>query len=259
MEILYLHDQGLKKSQIARRLGIDRGTVAKYLKEPVKAGETPKPKTRARKIDPFLPYIQERLKDWPELTAERLFREIQAQGFVGARRTVRRYVARIRPEVAPKRTYKLFETGPGEQAQVDWAYFGTFIEDGVKKSLYAFIMVLGYSRMRYVEYTTSMDMPTFLSCHQRAFAYFGGVPKVIVYDNAKTVSLERVGKVVRYHPELFKFALYYHFRPWACWVEDPDPTSCDSGVKKTSKPSLLNNSAISFSKSREGMRYISSG
>lgn len=171
------------------------------MKEPTRTGERPKAKARAKKIDSFLAYMQQRLKDWPELTAERLFREIRAQGLDGSRRTVRRYVARIRPEVTPKRTYKLFETGPGEQAQVDWGHFGIIVVDGVKKDLYGFAMVLSYSRIRYVEYTTSMDMPTFLSCHERAFDHIGGVPKVIVYDNAKTVSLERVGKVVRY-PEV---------------------------------------------------------
>lgn len=210
--------EGLKKTQIARRLGINRETVAKYLAVD-EIPERIRRKSVSRKIDDFLDHIKARLFNYPELTAERLFREIVKMGYTGSRRTVRRYVARIRP--TQERVYKPVETLPGEQAQVDWGHEGTIEENGQRFSLYSFNFILSHSRVRYVEYTTSQDMATFLACHQRAFQYVGGCPREIVYDNAKTVVLERVGTVVRFHPDLLRFAAASGFKPRACWVNDP--------------------------------------
>ena len=75
-----------------------------------------------------------------------------------------------------------FETEPGLQAQVDWKEFRRQIVDGRETKLYAFVMVLGYSRKAFVRFTTSMDTATMLACHLLAFAYFGGVPWVIFPD-----------------------------------------------------------------------------
>lgn len=219
LDIKHLAAEGLSKSQIARRLGMDRGTVAKYLAVD-EIPEQIRRKAVSRKIDDFTDHIKARLAKYPELTAERLFREIEKLGFSGSRRTVRRYVAQLRPQ--QQRVYKPFETLPGEQAQVDWGHEGTFEENGQRFNLYSFNFILSHSRVRYVEYTTSQDMATFLACHVRALQYIGGCPREIVYDNAKTVVLDRVGTVVRFHPELLRFAVGYGFSPRACWVNDPE-------------------------------------
>ncbi len=175
-------------------------------------------------------YIRARLEKFPELTAERIYREIKQLGYKGSSWTVRRYVARIRPP--HMRVYKPVETLPGEQAQVDWGYFGSIEVDGEVLKLYAFVFVLSYSHMRYVEFTTSQDLATFLACHQRALEYLGGCPREIVYDNAKTVVKERVGSVVRFHPDLLRFAAAYGFKPRACWVHDPESKGkVESAVK----------------------------
>lgn len=219
MDIKSLAAEGLKKTQIADRLGVDRGTVAKYL-----ALENIPPRLKRQasslKIDPFVDHLKARLVKYPELTAERLYREIVELGYSGSRRTVRRFVANTRPH--RERVYKPFETLPGEQAQVDWGHFDTIEIDGQKLHLYAFVFVLSYSRMRYVEFTTSQDMATFLACHGRAITYSGGCPHEVIYDNAKTVTLERVGSVVRFHPDLLRYAAAYGFRARACWVRDPE-------------------------------------
>src|SRR4051812_50062923 len=97
MMILELHRQGLKVSAIARQLGIDRKTVAKYLArglEPPAYGPRP---PRARATDPFVPYLRERLSAYPGLTAVRLWREGKERGFTGAYTAGKRAVAVIRP------------------------------------------------------------------------------------------------------------------------------------------------------------------
>jgi transposase len=80
------------------------------------------------------------------------------------------------------------------QAQVDWKEFGRQTVDGKEQKLYAFVMVLGYSRKVFVHFTTSMKMEAFLACHSLAFQYFGGVPKEILYDNMKTAFVYDAGK-----------------------------------------------------------------
>jgi len=79
-----------------------------------------------------------------------------------------------------------FETEPSYQAQVDW----TFIRSG-KNPLYAFVMVLGFSRMAFVYFTDNMRQETWQECHVKAFEYFGGVPQTLLYDNLKSVVIQR--------------------------------------------------------------------
>jgi transposase len=79
-----------------------------------------------------------------------------------------------------------FETAPGEQLQVDWVEFRKGADP-----LYAFCATLGYSRAAYVEFVGDMKAQTLIDCHEHAFAAFGGVPRRVLYDNMKTVVLER--------------------------------------------------------------------
>jgi transposase len=79
-----------------------------------------------------------------------------------------------------------FETAPGEQMQVDWVEF----RKG-KNPLYAFCATLGFSRASYVEFVTDMKVETLIACHEHAFGAFGGVSQRVLYDNMKTVVLER--------------------------------------------------------------------
>lgn len=113
VDIKHLAAQGLNKSQIARRLGIDRGTVAKYLAMEVVPDRIRRTQV-ARRVDDYVDHIKTRLAKYPELTAERLFREIADLGYTGSRRSVRRFLSTIRPK--QERVYKPVETLPGEQA-----------------------------------------------------------------------------------------------------------------------------------------------
>ena len=219
LEIRKSNRGGLTKAATAERLGIDRKTVAKYWDGPVDDPVKPRYKQRARKIDPYTEYITNRLKAWPELTAERIYQEIKKKGYTGSCRTVRRHVASIRP---PKeREYKPIETLPGEQAQVDWGHLGRIQVNGASLRLYVFVFCLSWSRVRYVEFITSLNMSNFAACLHRAFEYTGGVPGQIIFDNAKTVVSERVGGVVRYNENLLRLATIYGFEPKACWIRDP--------------------------------------
>jgi hypothetical protein len=113
-------------------------------------------------------------------------------GFTGSVSAVRRFLQTIeKAGISPKATVR-FETPPGEQAQVDWAEIGYFLDEaGIRRKIYAFIMVLSYSRMLFIEFVTDISTETLIACHQKAFAYFGGYTRKILYDNMKQVRLSQ--------------------------------------------------------------------
>ena len=166
-----LYSQGFSISEIARQTGFDRKTVKKYLKLRI-LPEPQKRSGRRSKLDPFKPYILEKLKEGP-YTAARLYREIKEMGFDGGKTIVKDFVQKVRPEQGIPAVFR-YETKPGIQAQVDWGEMGTVEVDGKTKKLFCFNMILGYSRMRYVEFTLSIDTQTLIQCHLNAFEYFGG-------------------------------------------------------------------------------------
>jgi transposase len=217
--ILELHKQGLSVSAIAERTGKDRATVRKYIARglamPVYKSRPLKPIT----IGAFESFITERLKQWPDLSAARLLREITELGYRGCYSTVKQYVARIRP-ASPTEFEVRFETPAGQQAQVDFAHFQTSFTDdpGQPRVVWLFSMVLGHSRYLWARYVMHQDLATVLRCHAQAFENMGGVPREILYDRMKTAVLgERYdGSHIVYNEKLLSCANHYGFTPKAC-------------------------------------------
>ena len=149
-----LYSQGFSISEIARQTGFDRKTVGKYLR----LKTLPEPQRspgRKSKLDPYKPYILEKLKEGP-YTAIRLYREIKEMGFDGGKTIVKDFVQKVRPEQGIPAVLR-YETKPGVQAQVDWGELGTVEVDRKVKKLFCFNMILGYSRMRYVELSNKKE------------------------------------------------------------------------------------------------------
>lgn len=97
---------------------------------------------------------------------------------------------------------------------MDWGEFGDVFGDGIK--IHAFIMVLCFSRLLYVEFTRSERFEDFVRCHENAFRFFGGVPRECWYDNLATAVTERLGKLVRFNTRFIMYTGHQHFRPHAC-------------------------------------------
>jgi transposase len=207
MEIQGLYQQGVGVSEIARRLGIDRKTVRKYLRQAPHPYCRP---ARQQKIDPYRVYVRERWEQGVH-NAYQLYREILKRGYEGGVTQVGRLVHEWRSE-EQERACVRFETGPGEQSQMDWGHFGNWA--GCR--LYAFALSLCFSRMRYVEFTQRQDSETLLNCLVHAFHYFGGVTASLLTDNMKTVVLERVEGQPQWNPRFLDFAAYYGFVPRVC-------------------------------------------
>jgi len=190
MDIKFLVGQGHSIRQVAKLSGHARNTVRSVIRP---GNNEPQPENRGRKskLADFREYLTRRYLE-TGLSGVRLCEEITAMGFTGSVSAVRRFLQTIeRAEISPKATVR-FETPPGEQAQVDWAEIGYFLdEDGIKRKIYAFVMVLSYSRMLFIEFVTDISTETLIGCHQKAFAYFGGYTRKILYDNMKQVRLSR--------------------------------------------------------------------
>jgi transposase len=115
-----------------------------------------------------------------------------------------------------------FETGPGEQAQVDFGQVRVWIAD-VATPVHFFVFTLGFSRRAGAYAYRNERLDTLLDGHERALRYFGGVPLSCLYDNPRTITLGRSAGQVLWHPRFEDFARYYGFTPRACQaVSRPD-------------------------------------
>jgi transposase len=210
-----LYSQGLNITEISRQTGFDKKTIRKYLTLNTLPGPQKHPGKKS-KLDPFKPYILEKLKEGP-YTAARLYREIKEMGFDGGKTIVKDFIQEVRPKQEVPAVLR-YETKPGIQAQVDWGEVGKVEIDGKIKKLFCYSMVLGYSRMRYVEFTLSTDTSTLLQCHLNAFQYFGGCTQEILYDNMKQVVIKRALKSSdsEWNLQFEDFFKYYGFIPRLC-------------------------------------------
>jgi transposase len=209
-----LRRKGVTISDIARITGHDRKTIRAILDGPVNPPPQ-KRKGKAKKLDPFVPYLEKRIEEGV-LNCNKLLDEISRQGYQGGYGLIKTFVRPHREARRQEATVR-FETGPGEQAQVDWAHFGFIEHHGCRRRLYLFVMTLSWSRSMYLEFTVSTDAAWWLRCHVHAFHYFGGVPSVVLHDNVKTAVLEREADgTVHWNPRYLDFADYYGFSPRAC-------------------------------------------
>ena len=186
-ELYELKGQGRSVRGIARDLGVSRNSVGKYLR----SSGVPRAKPRRRrpsKLDRYTEYIDGRLSEGLQNCVV-LLREMRARGYRGGYTILKDYV-QPRRRSQPVATVR-FETGPGGQAQVDWGSLSYIAEDGRKRRVWAFVMVVSWSRAIYVELVRRADVATSIRCHVNAFEYFGGVPRRCLYDNAKVVVLGR--------------------------------------------------------------------
>jgi transposase len=210
-EILRLwHAEKWKIGTISAQLGVHHDTVRRVLAQ---AGVAEGIKTiRPSMVDPFVALIRQTLEKYPRLRASRLYEMVRQRGYAGGPDHFRHVVARYRPRPVAE-AYLRLRTLPGEQAQVDWGYFGKLSVGRANRALWGFVMVLSYSRHVLLRFYFGQAMANFLRGHVAAFEVWQGLPRVILYDNLKSAVLERVGQAIHFHPTLLDLAAHYHFEP----------------------------------------------
>ena len=206
----YYHAEHWRIGTIASQLSVHHDTVSRVLAQ---AG-LPRLESvrRPSQIDAYLPFIHETLEKFPTLTASRLYGMVRGRGYTGRPDHFRHLIAEHRPRRKAE-AYLRLRTLPGEQTQVDWAHFPHLEIGRARRPLMAFVMVLSWSRQIFLRFSLDARMENFLRGHVGAYAAWGGVPRVHLYDNLKSAVLERQGQAIRFHPTLLDFAGHHRYEP----------------------------------------------
>lgn len=215
MEIQVLYRQGYSIRRIARELNISRNTVRHYLRTKASVPNYSKREPVSTKLSPYEAYLFGRIEaakpHWIPATV--LLREIKALGYEGGVTMLKEHIKQYKP--APNYDPVVrFETEPGQQMQVD---FTTISRHG--KRIKAFVATLGYSRATFVKFSERERQEDWIQGLEQAFEFFAGVPKEVLFDNAKAIMIERDAYgdgEHRWNPQLLATAKKYGFKPKAC-------------------------------------------
>jgi transposase len=209
----------MSKAAMARIMGCDPRTVKRYLN-----GYQPKQKQkrlRNSKLDEFKETIISKLEIGCSSMA--IFKFIQKDGYTGSYSLVADFVQKHKENQIKKATIR-YETAPGLQAQVDWKENLKMIsKNGELFEVNIFLMVLGYSRTKFVKLTSDKTQKTLFLCMNEAFQYFGGVPKEILFDNMATVvdrANSRIGNV-KLNTKFLQYSKDVGFNPITCRIYRP--------------------------------------
>ena len=220
-EVLRRWYGGQSMRRIARDLHASRKTVSRIITEHQHQRATgrtdlPAPRqTRGSLVDPYETALREYLARYPDISVVRLLEEMRRRGYPGGYTILRQRVKQLRPQCG-RPPVERFETGPGVQAQMDYAVYTLgFTQEGRRK-VNLFSYVLGCSRRQYLRFTASADLETTVREHVRAFEYLGGAAATCLYDNMKVVVARYEDGEPIYNTRFLAFATHYGFRPVAC-------------------------------------------
>lgn len=171
-------------------------------------------------MGPYSDFVRETLARYPTLRATRVYDMLRGRGFVGSVRTVRRYLQAARP---PRRGETFVRPQPlvGEQAQIDWMHAGRMRVDGGERDIWAFVMVLSYSRALWAELLFDLTAFAVRRSLLRAAGFFGGCTRQWLFDNPKTIVIARTEDTFLFHPLLLEVCGELCVQPRLCQVRRP--------------------------------------
>ena len=239
-EIIYRLRAGESERSISRDLGISRPTVHKYriraegegyldqkreLPDNEELAESLGPAPEPPKMPSTLENYREKVQDYLDQNLQMtvIYQRLREDySYEGSYSSVRRFVHHLKP--VEKEAFVRVNTEPGEEMQVDFGYVGQIFDPKTKRTRngYVFVATLGFSRHQYAEIVFDQKVNTWIGLHQRAFAFFDGVPNRVVLDNLKAGVVKALvldpilGEAYR------KLAQHYHFlispnRPRTPW------------------------------------------
>ncbi len=228
-DVVLLTRQGMSKRAIARALKVSRNTVREILAKHAKARTTvhsaltAKPVVkRASKLDEHRDKIDELLKLFPDITAQRVFEELKVVGFVGGYTGVKTLVRGVRPKPPPKASQETTVYGPGEMAENDWSPYRVAFTHAPHRTMQCFSYALVYSHRKHYSFHDRNDLHALMDGHTKAFTALGGLALQCKYDNQKPVVLRWEGNQPIYNPRFIAYATYYEFSPMACRPRHPN-------------------------------------
>src|SRR5215208_8353599 len=218
-QVRVLVADGVSEREIARRLGINRRTVARL------AGSEQPPRYRrpasGSQLDPLEPVLRRLLEEWPQIKAPRVAEILRSEyGFAGSERLVREHLRRLRP--SPTRPAQRTGYRPGQVLQLDWAEMPTRPTlAGRERRVYALVASLPYSGAQTVFFSLDLTLESFLEGHRRALEWLGGVPRECVYDNLRSVVARRDGDQITWNSRFVALRGHYAFHATACTPATP--------------------------------------
>lgn len=205
------HAEHWKIGTIAAELGLHPDTVRRALDtDRFNRGAS----NRRTLVEPYLDFIKQTLEAHPRLRATRIYEMIRGRGYTGSIVQLRRVVATLRP--SHREAFLRLITLPGEQGQADWAHFGEIRIGRARRRLSCFVMTLSYSRALWLEFFLDQTLESLIVAHVHAFEDWTGVARTVLYDNMKSVVLERRGDLIQFHPRLLELCGHYHFAARPC-------------------------------------------
>jgi transposase len=218
-----LHADGLSRRAIARALGVSRNTVKKILYEHGQARQQPhtvlKPAPRraprAKKTDAYQPRAEKLLEKYPNISAQRVFEELQKDGYAGSYTMVKVLVRKLRPKPKATPSLKTPDWGPGKMAESDWSPYDIDFTHTGKQKVQVFSYVLAHSTRKSYQAYLSYDVHALMAGHVEAFERFGGCASCCKYDGQKAVAIGWEGSQPIYNPRFLAFCIHYEMRPWA--------------------------------------------
>ncbi|UOF91954.1 DDE-type integrase/transposase/recombinase [Fodinisporobacter ferrooxydans] len=226
-------EMGLTKSQVARNLNVSRNTVIKFWNMSLEEYKTlmERLESRSKKLESFESEIVGWLREYPDLSAAQIMGWLKEHhgNLEVAESTVRCYVRGIRseygiPKVMRIRQYEAVAELPmGRQMQVDFGETKLRHPEGHTVKLWFITFVLSHSRYKYALWQdrpfTTADV---VNAHEEAFAFYGGMPEEIVYDQDHLLlTSENHGDLILTH-EFAKYVEERAFRIYMCRKADPE-------------------------------------
>ncbi|MFO0904509.1 MAG: IS21 family transposase [Pirellulales bacterium] len=230
-----LEAAGMSERRIAQTLGVSRKAVRRHLgrgnSKETKAptGEAPtgsseskdtKAPTGSEGVDPAHDMASRSLcvkhrdvilgKLDQGLTAQRIHQDLCVEhGFTGRYSSVRRFVQRL--QESSELAFRRIEVEPGAEMQVDYGTGARCADQtGVLRKTHLFRVVLSYSRKGYTEAAWRLTTESFIRSLENAFWALGGVPRLVVFDNAKAVVSHADWYDPELNPKIVEFCRHYN-------------------------------------------------
>jgi transposase len=217
-QVQALRADGVSQREIAKRLGINRRTVARLwaAAEPPRYQRAP----GGSQLDQFDGVLRELLSEWPQIRAPRATEVLREHGYAGSVELVKQRLRGLRPasvRAAQRTAYR-----PGQVVQFDWAEMPTRPRiAGRERRVYALLASLPFSGAQTAFFSFDLGMESFLEGHARAFAWLGGVPRECVYDNLRSAVARREQDQISWNPRFLHLRGHYGFHATACTPATP--------------------------------------
>lgn len=239
----------MNKSELARRMGCNRRTVDRYIKEiTASSTETKSKREYISMLDPYKNIIIDKVDTYGS-TAMAVHKFIKKKGFAGEYGIVNKFVKEHKKAEQQRATIR-FETAPGLQAQVDWKESLKMVnKNGEIFQVNIFLIVLGYSRKKFLKLTSDKTQTTLFNCLFEAIKYYQGVPHELLFDNMATVIDRKKSsfKTLTFNEKFKHFADDAGFTPITCRpYRAKTKGKVESLAKFTSRLTVYNSEFESF-------------